>query len=151
MRRMVLALALMAALAAPASAEQAGADQAAAVRTLAEQGDAKAQYALGTMYQYGQGVARDIAEGLRWWRRAAELGDIDAQFALGNAYAGGAGIPRDNVQAYMWYDITAGRADGNWLEGIAASNRDALTARMTPAEIFEAQRLATEWRAKHGG
>ena len=149
MKRMVLVLALAAGLAAPASAEQA-ADQAAAVRTLAEQGDAKAQYALGTMYQYGQGVARDTGQALLWWRKAAELGDIDAQFALGNAYAGGAGIPRDNVQAYLWYDITAGRADGNWLEGIAASNRDALTARMTPAELSEAQRLATKWRAQHG-
>jgi TPR repeat protein len=54
------------------------ADDATAIRSLAEQGDAKAQFALGTMYHYGQGVAQDHAEALRWWREAAEQGVIDA-------------------------------------------------------------------------
>jgi len=145
MRHIIVALALVVGL-----APLAWADSATAVRTLAEQGDAKAQYALGTMYRDGQGVAQDYAEALRWWRKSAELGLIDAQFALGNIYAGGSGIARDNVLAYMWYHIATLQSGDEWLRGIAGSNRDALAARMTAADVFKAQQRVAEWRAKHG-
>jgi hypothetical protein len=144
-RHIIFALALVVGLAPPAWA-----DNATAVQTLAEQGDAKAQFALGTMYRDGQGVAQDYAEMLRWWRKAAELGLIDAQYALGNMYAGDSGIAQDNILAYMWYSIATAQTGDEWLRAIAGSNRDVLTARMTPADIFESQRLVTEWIAKHG-
>ena len=145
MRHIIIAFALVVGL-----APLAWADEVTAVRTLAEQGDAQAQFALGTMYRDGQGVAQDYAEALRWWRKAAELGVIDAQFALGNLYAGGSGIAQDNILAYMWYSIATLQTGDEWLRAIAGSNRDALAPRMTPADIFNAQRLVTEWRAKHG-
>lgn len=145
MRNIIIGLALVLGL-----VPLAWADTATAVRTLAEQGDAKAQFALGTMYRDGRGVAQDYAEALRWWRKAAELGVVDAQYALGNMYAGGSGIAQDAILAYMWYGIAALQTGDEWLHAIAASNRDALATRMTPADIFKAQRLVTEWRAKHG-
>ncbi len=104
MRHIIIIIALVLGLAAPAWV-----DNAAAVRTLAEQGDAKAQFALGTMYRDGRGVARDYAEALRWWRKAAELGVVDAQYALGNIYSGGSGIARDSILARMWYSVAAGQ------------------------------------------
>jgi len=143
-RHILIALALVIGL-----VPLAWADDVTAVRTLAEQGDAQAQYALGTMYRDGRGVARDYAEALRWWRKAAELGVVDAQFALGNMYAGGGGIARDNILAYMWYDIATMQTGDHWLIAIAGSNRDALATRMTPADISKAQRLVAEWMAKH--
>ena len=145
MRRIMGALILIVGL-----VPQAWADTATAVRTLAEQGDAKAQYALGTMYRDGQGVTQDHTEAVRWWRSAAEQGVLDATLALGNAYAGGAGIARDNVQAYMWFDIASRQSGDDWLRGIAGSNRDAIAARMSPAEITKAQGLVADWTAKHG-
>jgi TPR repeat protein len=145
-RHIIIALALVVGL-----APLAWADDATAIRSLAEQGDAKAQFALGTMYHYGQGVAQDHAEAMRWWREAAEQGVIDAQFALGNLYADDSAIARDDVLAYMWYSIATLQTGDEWLRAIAGSNRDALAPRMTPADIAEAQRRATEWRAKHGG
>ncbi len=146
MRQIVLALALLAALAAPASAGQ----HVAAIRTLAEQGDAKAQFALGTMYRDGQGVDRDYDEALSWWRRAAEQGVVDASFALGNAYSGGTGVARDSVLAYMWYDIATAQTGTEWLSAIAGTNRDVLAARMTKADLAKAKRLAAEWLEEHG-
>ncbi len=149
MRHIVIALALLVGLvglAAPVWADQ----HATVVRTLAEQGDAKAQFALGTMYRDGQGVDRDYAEALSWWVKAAEQGVVDAQYALGNAYSGGTGIARDNVLAYMWYDIAAAQTGAGWLSAIAGTNRDVLVARMTPADLAKAKRLAAEWMAKHG-
>ena len=145
MRHILLALALMAGLAASARA-----DTVAAIRTAAEQGDAQAQFALGTMYRDGQGVAQDYTQALRWWQKAAELGVIDAQLALGNIYAGGTGVARDHVQAYMWFHIVTQQSEDAWLRGIAGSNRDALAARMTSAEVTKAESLAAEWQAKHG-
>ncbi len=124
-------------------------DSATAVRTLAEQGDAEAQFALGSMYRDGRGVEQNYAEALLWWRKAAEFGLVDAQYALGNMYAGGSGIAQDAILAYMWYSIAALQTGEQWLHAIARSNRDALATRMTPADIFKAQRLVTEWRAKH--
>ncbi len=145
MRHIIIVLALMVGMAPLALA-----DDTAAIRVLAEQGDARAQFVLGTMYRDGQGVAQDYTEALRWWGKAAELGVIDAQFALGNMYAGGSGIARDDVLAYMWYDIAALQTGEEWLHAIAGSNRNALAGRMTPADIVNAQRLAAEWRSKHG-
>ena len=156
MRRIIIALVLAAGLgpvgtAALGLAPAARADTVAAVQALAEQGDAKAQYALGTMYRDGQGVAQDFAAALDWWRRSAAQGFLDAQLALGNMYAGGTGIPKDPVRAYMWFDIAAAQSGDDWLRGIAASNRDAIAARMTPEEVAKAKGMAADWRAKHGG
>ena len=44
------------------------------VLTLAEQGDASAQYNLGVTYRTGEGVPQDSAEAVRWYRLAAEQG-----------------------------------------------------------------------------
>ena len=41
---------------------------------LAEQGDATAQFNLGTMYDSGRGVRQDYAEAFRWYRKVAEQG-----------------------------------------------------------------------------
>ena len=78
------------------------------------------------------------------------LGLVDAQYALGNIYAGGSGIAQNNILAYMWHTIAASKKGVEWLHAIARSNRCALATRMSPVDIFKAQQLVTEWRAKHG-
>ena len=42
------------------------------LRPLAEQGDARAQYNLGTLYFTGGGVSRGYAEALKWFRLSAD-------------------------------------------------------------------------------
>ncbi|MFR1411805.1 MAG: tetratricopeptide repeat protein [Akkermansia sp.] len=44
----------------------------------AEQDDAKCMNNLGSMYERGTGVAKDLAEAQKWYERAAELGNEDA-------------------------------------------------------------------------
>ena len=41
------------------------------IKPLAEQGFAEAQYAVGTMYPDGEGVAQDKAQAAAWYRKAA--------------------------------------------------------------------------------
>ena len=126
------------------------ADEAEAVRALAAQGDAAAQFALGALYRDGQAVERDFVQALQWLHSAADQGLLDAQLALGNIYAGGSGITKDLVQAYMWFDIAASDTGDDWLRRIAGSNRDAVAARMTPAEISEAQDKVVNWKLARG-
>jgi hypothetical protein len=113
-------------------------------RTLAEQGDADAQFKLGTMYYDAQAA--------QWWRKAAEQGHVDAQLCLAAAYedpTDGQDVPKDFVQALMWYNIAVGLSPtgGLWYGTI---DRDKLAAKMTPTQIAEAQLRAGEWKPTGG-
>ena len=68
-------------------------------RTAAEQGDARAQYAIGWMYDEGRGVPRDDQQAVAWYRKAAEKGDAKAQYKLELMYAAGRGVPNGDHQA----------------------------------------------------
>lgn len=70
--------------------------------TAAEQGDINAQYRLGYMYSVGQGVPKDDAEAVRWYRSAAEQGHARAQYNLGAAYANGRGVALNRETAVDW-------------------------------------------------
>ncbi len=110
----------------------------------AAQGDARAQYNLGVMYDKGQGVRQDYAEAVKWYRMAAEQGNANAQNNLGVMYHMAWGVPQDYVQAHLWYNLAAAQGTDQ-----ARKNRDIIADRMTPAQIDEAQRLAREWKPKN--
>ena len=48
----------------------------------------------------------------------------------------------------MWFNLAAARYLPGDDRDAAASNRDIVEAKMTPAEVAEAQRLAREWKPK---
>ncbi len=62
-------------------------------RLAAEQGDSTAQYNLGVMHYYGQGVPQDFREAVKWYRKSAEQGLSEAQHNLGVSYDDGQGVP----------------------------------------------------------
>jgi TPR repeat protein len=111
---------------------------------LAKQGDAKAQFRLGCLYAFGQGVPKDYAFALRLYRLAAEQGDVDAQNNLGGMYAEGMGVPADPVQAYMWFELAAEKG-----QEMARRNRAFIARSMSQEQIAAAQSLAYQWRAGH--
>jgi len=120
------------------------------LRKAAEKGHAAAQYSLGVMYDHAQGVPQDYAKAVTWYRKAAEQGDREAQNNLGARYVNGQGVPRDYVQALKWYYLAASRFSPSEAKDreTAIMNRDRVAAKMTPAQIAEAQRLAREWKPK---
>ena len=70
---------------------------------LAEQGDSYAQYNLGLMYDYGEGVIEDDTQAVYWFRKAAEQGHAKAQYNLGLMYDYGGGVIEDDTRAASWY------------------------------------------------
>jgi TPR repeat protein len=80
-------------------------------RPLAERGNAEAQYRVGRMYEFGQGVPQDKAQGIAWVRKAAEQNHADAQQELGVIYATGDGVKHDDVQAVAWFRKSATQGD----------------------------------------
>ena len=95
-----VAAVLVAATAGVGAAQQEYTDE---LRAKAEQGDAEAQFDLGSIYEYGiGGVPQDQAEAVRWWRMAAEQGNLLAYYGLALQYFNGNGVPQDDVFAHMW-------------------------------------------------
>ena len=74
---------------------------------LAKQGDAEAQWILGSRYQGGLGVPEKDKTAVIWYTKSAEQGYIDAQYNLGLMYANGEGVQQDYKTAVMWYTKAA--------------------------------------------
>ena len=110
----------------------------------AEQGAVNAQYMLGTMYHYGQGVPQDYKQAVKWYTKSAEQGNVRAQSNLARMYKKGKGVPQDHVYAHMWFNLVA-------VDGMkdASKNRDIVAKRMTTADISKAQSLARECLKKN--
>jgi hypothetical protein len=111
------------------------------LRVLAESGNADAQATLAKMYQDGSGVPQDIVIAAKWFQSAANLGQKESQLVIGELFEEGRGVTQDYVQAHMWYNL----ASAAGVSG-AEDRRNALASKMTPEQLSEAQKLASQWR-----
>ncbi len=115
-------------------------------RKAADQGHAGAQNNLGVRYFLGKGVLQDFGQAAHWSRKAADQGLVRAQYLLGTLYAWGAGVPLDSGQAYFWFNVAAARMPSGVQREDTVKARDALVARLTPAQLTEAQARARTWQ-----
>jgi len=67
---------------------------------------------LGSMYEFGRGVAQSDSEALRWYRAAAEAGDASGMNNLGLMYGNGRGVAQNDNEAVRWYRAAAEAGDG---------------------------------------
>ena len=94
------------------------------LRERAENGDPNAQYFLGLLMWYGDGVATNREAALALFRKAAEQGHTHAQFNVGLvlAFSGptGHGSDKEVATAFKWVSNAAseGLADAQWLLGL---------------------------------
>ncbi len=65
--------------------------------------DALAQFGLGLLYSFGQGVEEDNVRAMDWFARAARHGHPGAQLFLAHGYEKGEGVALDTQQAFRWY------------------------------------------------
>ena len=80
------------------------------VRAKAEAGDAQSEVELGVRYDDGEGVAKDPAEAVKWFRKAAEQNYAKAQYNLGVCFYAGEGVAKD-PEAVKWYRKAAEQND----------------------------------------
>ena len=109
----------------------------------AEKGDADAQNELGFAYANGEGVVKNEAEAVKWYRKAADQGDADAQNNLGFMYGEGNGVVKDEIEGYKWFLLAGAQGDEDAKEMISEIERE-----ITPAQRAEGQRLAREWKPR---
>jgi len=78
---------------------------------LAGVGVAQAEFMLGVMYEYGDGVEVSYSEAVRWYEAAAERGLTSAETRLGILCADGTGMPPDPRRARQWLERAASKRD----------------------------------------
>jgi Sel1 repeat len=72
-------------------------------RLRAEQGDARAAFGLGLLYDLGEGVGQNAPAAYSWYRRAAEAGYVPAEFNIAVMCDSGTGTARNPTEAASWY------------------------------------------------
>ncbi|GHT40345.1 hypothetical protein AGMMS49921_01580 [Endomicrobiia bacterium] len=77
------------------------------IKKKAKQGDAKAQYELGVMYEHGKGIKQDFKKAFYWYKMSAEQGNPLAKYNLGLMYEHGKGVKQDYKEAFKWYKEAA--------------------------------------------
>jgi uncharacterized protein len=89
-------------------------------------GNAEAQVNLGTLYEQGNGVPKDYAQAVNWYKQAADQGDAEGQFRLGGMYYEGHGVPKDVVSVTNWYRKAAeqGNSEAQFGLGVLYFNGD---------------------------
>ena len=85
----------------------------------------------------------------RAFLKAAEQGYPKAQNVVGAMYHDGQGVQQDYAQAYKWLTLANSRAEDAATRDLAVKNREKVAAKMTPAQVAEAQRMAREWAQSH--
>ncbi len=124
-------------------------------RKAAEQEDADAEAALGSMYQDGEGVPKDEVEAVKWYRRAARQCDRHAQQRMGFAYEQGRGVRRDDAQAYAWFSLGDEHFDYELVERTLArlelkTEEERHRAHRLAAKYREDYVLPFDWRRRRG-
>jgi len=112
-----------------------------AVLKQAEQGDPDAQYRLGRMYYFGDGVAENREEAARWHVKAAAQGHAEAQYVLGLLYSVGDGVRQDKEKAVQ---LIAGAAE----LGLAEAQYALGMMYQGGEDVPQDDRKASEWLAK---
>ena len=107
----------------------------------AEQGNARAQYWVGSTYHTGHGTERSYELAARWWLAAARQGDGESQLNIAGLYRDGAGVLKDPVAAHMWYNIAATKDD---FFDYAVSAREDMEKLLSPDQLATAHKMAKQ-------
>lgn len=70
---------------------------------LANGGDDDAQFYMGNMYEYGEGVEQSFEKAYEWFLKSAEAGDLDSQYRVATLYRDGDGVEADELKAFEWF------------------------------------------------
>jgi TPR repeat protein len=108
----------------------------------AAMGCAHSKGALGRCYVYGEGVAKDVGNGLALGRESAAAGSCFGQFVVGKCYDAGWGVAQDYAEAARWYRLAAEQGHAGAQNNLGHFVRDGLGVPKDYAEAVRWWRLA---------
>lgn len=73
------------------------------LQAAANQGNASAEFHLGLLYQFGNGVEKSPAKAIRWFQKAANRDNLLAEIQLADAYSAGQGVTQNYHKAAIWF------------------------------------------------
>ena len=111
---------------------------------LADEGNVRAQFMMGTIYEQGLGVPKDLATAARWYRQAAEGGNPSAQYNLGVFYQFGKGVPKDAAEAARWYLKAANQGHGRAQNNLSTFYFTGVGVPRDPVEAWKWLTLSAE-------
>jgi len=76
-------------------------------KPMAEAGHAKAQRYMGSIYDKGLGVTRELRRAMIWFEQSAEQGNVKLQYELGQRYLNDKDIGRDYGKVIYWWQKAA--------------------------------------------
>ena len=116
-------------------------EEAKQITKAAEQGDADAQFRLGTMYYLGRGVPKDRREAAKWFAKVAEQGHADAQQISGGQYNSAEGVPKDHREAAKRFTKVAEQGNAGAQRALVGKHN---IGEGVPRDHMEAARRYTE-------
>jgi len=106
-------------------------------------GDPEAQYYLGRLYLYGNGIPKDGVQAARWLRLAATKGQRNAQALLGSMLFKGQGISRQAAMGLFW--LTLAKDNPGPEDAWITETYKSAFAQANPEERALAYRYLEEW------
>jgi TPR repeat protein len=112
--------------------------------SLAQLGDAEAQFNLGVKFAASTGAAQDYAQAEFWYLKAAAQNHPMANFNLGQMYACGHGAPRDATKALIWIQKAADLGDAGAQYSLGNTHHKAGMNKLSET-ISESRIAAYKW------
>ena len=81
------------------------------VKQAAELEDSTAQWQLGRMYEFGDGVEKDKDEAVKWYKESAKRDNAIGQWRLGTMYYFGHGVDENKDKAFALFGESAKQGD----------------------------------------
>ena len=80
--------------------------------------DDVAMRVVGLLYNWGDGVEKDLEESRRWYLKSAKLGNIQCLNSMGQAYLNGRGVPKDVARGIEFLEAAGCRGDDDAQEDL---------------------------------
>ncbi|MEZ5831304.1 MAG: tetratricopeptide repeat protein [Dongiaceae bacterium] len=115
---------------------------------LADLGHPVAEWLMGNIYFFGQGIPKDYAKARAMFEAAADQGYFAAFAPTAQMYFQGLGVPADPSKAYYWYNIAAAQLPDSAERTDLMKRRESVAAALTPAQVEAAQKRANMFEPK---
>jgi len=109
-------------------------------------GNALSMFDMGSLYEYGLGVEKNLVEAARWYGHAARYGLAQGQYNYATMLEAGEGLAKDEIEAYKFFVLAA----RNGFTGVPYDNQRFLIDKNAPTPVELLQRKLTMAQLREG-